>query len=189
MKRLLLILAGLVLILPAFAQDNFPDVPESHEALRSMLILKQQGFSVGDSWMYVRFPKQPTALAASLVEAIAKLPSDLSRMRTDALKDSPCKRAALEQIEFFARKWKEPFLKAIGELRKELSQAGNDPDKLIRQVESSQIEADRTVNALKDALRMQSFRDVPTSHWAWRAVQELRDAGILSGYPDALFRG
>lgn len=33
------------------------------------------------------------------------------------------------------------------------------------------------------------FPDVPFDHWAEREIQELRDVGILNGYPDGRFRG
>lgn len=33
------------------------------------------------------------------------------------------------------------------------------------------------------------FPDVPQSHWAYEAVNTLKDAGLLKGYPDGRFRG
>lgn len=33
------------------------------------------------------------------------------------------------------------------------------------------------------------FRDVPPGHWAAKSVQQLKDEGILVGYPDERFRG
>ena len=33
------------------------------------------------------------------------------------------------------------------------------------------------------------FQDVPQSHWAYEAVTELQNKGILLGYPDGYFRG
>ena len=33
------------------------------------------------------------------------------------------------------------------------------------------------------------FKDVPTSHWAYDAIQKVVDAGILKGYPGDLFKG
>lgn len=35
----------------------------------------------------------------------------------------------------------------------------------------------------------EAFRDVPADHWAYEAVESLRKAGILIGYPDGYFRG
>src|SRR6185369_8115780 len=36
-----------LLIVPALAQDNFPDVPESHWAYQNLLKMKQEGLLVG----------------------------------------------------------------------------------------------------------------------------------------------
>jgi hypothetical protein len=33
------------------------------------------------------------------------------------------------------------------------------------------------------------FRDVPQDHWAYQAVENLRQKGILRGYPDTNYRG
>ncbi|MCX7972214.1 MAG: S-layer homology domain-containing protein, partial [bacterium] len=33
------------------------------------------------------------------------------------------------------------------------------------------------------------FPDVPDTHWASSAVQQLKAKGILEGYPDGLYRG
>ncbi|HOP80625.1 MAG TPA: S-layer homology domain-containing protein, partial [Armatimonadota bacterium] len=33
------------------------------------------------------------------------------------------------------------------------------------------------------------FADVPPDHWAYEAVNELQEDGILIGYPDGTFRG
>lgn len=35
----------------------------------------------------------------------------------------------------------------------------------------------------------ESFYDLPETHWAYRAVRELTDLGILTGYPDGRFDG
>ncbi len=35
----------------------------------------------------------------------------------------------------------------------------------------------------------QTFPDVPTGHWAYDAVQELANDGIINGYPDGTFKG
>ena len=34
-----------------------------------------------------------------------------------------------------------------------------------------------------------SFKDVPINHWAYDAVNEVSELGIISGYPDGTFRG
>ncbi len=39
------------------------------------------------------------------------------------------------------------------------------------------------------AIAQQPFSDVPTSHWAYNAVNGLAEQGLLEGYPDGTFRG
>lgn len=34
-----------------------------------------------------------------------------------------------------------------------------------------------------------TFKDVPTTHWAYQAVTDLQQKGIITGYPDGYFRG
>jgi len=36
------------------------------------------------------------------------------------------------------------------------------------------------------ALLTENFPDVPPNHWAAKAVESLKEAGLLSGYPDGL---
>ncbi len=39
------------------------------------------------------------------------------------------------------------------------------------------------------AFSQDNFPDVPDNHWAWQALKNMKDAGLLVGYPDGLFRG
>ena len=39
------------------------------------------------------------------------------------------------------------------------------------------------------AQQAEPFKDVPTDHWAYQAVESLREKGIVIGYPDGYFRG
>ena len=32
------------------------------------------------------------------------------------------------------------------------------------------------------------FKDVPEQHWAYKAIEELAERGIINGYPDGSFR-
>ena len=40
-----------------------------------------------------------------------------------------------------------------------------------------------------NAQTAEMFKDVPSDHWAYQAVENLRQAGIVIGYPDGYFRG
>jgi len=39
------------------------------------------------------------------------------------------------------------------------------------------------------ALAQDQFPDVPANHWAYKDLQEMKQNGLLVGYPDGLFRG
>lgn len=39
------------------------------------------------------------------------------------------------------------------------------------------------------AQNTEGFKDVPPDHWAYQAVTDLKQRGILVGYPDGLFHG
>ena len=41
----------------------------------------------------------------------------------------------------------------------------------------------------RPALAQGPFADVPTDHWAYDAVNELAQRGIVNGYPDSTFGG
>ncbi|MHB1462200.1 MAG: S-layer homology domain-containing protein [Armatimonadota bacterium] len=42
---------------------------------------------------------------------------------------------------------------------------------------------------ISSAAFTQTFPDLPTGHWAYDAVQELANDGIINGYPDGTFKG
>jgi len=46
-----------------------------------------------------------------------------------------------------------------------------------------------TAVAFAPALAQQPFSDVPTNHWAYNAVNDLAEQGLLEGYPDGTFKG
>ncbi len=43
--------------------------------------------------------------------------------------------------------------------------------------------------AVGPALAQQPFSDVPVNHWAYDALNELAEKGVMEGYPDGTFRG
>jgi len=46
-----------------------------------------------------------------------------------------------------------------------------------------------TAVAFAPAFAQQPFSDVPTNHWAYNAVNDLAEQGLLEGYPDGTFKG
>ena len=46
-----------------------------------------------------------------------------------------------------------------------------------------------TLAAAIPAMAQGPFSDVPTDHWAYSAVDKLKNAGIVEGYPDKTYGG
>ncbi len=46
-----------------------------------------------------------------------------------------------------------------------------------------------TVGAVSGAFAQEAFPDTPENHWAYEALANMRAAGLLTGYPDGLYRG
>jgi hypothetical protein len=49
--------------------------------------------------------------------------------------------------------------------------------------------ADASADVAQSSDASDSFADVPTTHWAYQAVEELADDGYIKGYPDGTFKG
>ena len=186
MHRLLVLIALLGCFVSAFGQDNFPDVTESHAGYKAFLRLRMSsGFIVGYD---ERFRVAPTAaeMANALIKSVEAMPEKLAAA-LDAVKVAG-RNLRYEEVEFFSHELIQDFRVAIDSVRKEIKARGVDPDKLLTRLEANRKVTQQIVDLLL-AKRPKPFRDVPVSHWAWRATQELRDAGILVGYPDGTFRG
>jgi len=58
-----------------------------------------------------------------------------------------------------------------------------------RELASMGVDVEAMKLHLKALTLGEGFPDVPPSHWATKATRELKDRGLLKGYPDGLFRG
>ncbi len=81
----------------------------------------------------------------------------------------------------------------ILEFTPEIKALGGDPVKLLAQSEPWMNALNELSPKFQAAIQKLGgkprFPDVPFRHWAEYQIQELRDVGILSGYPDGRFRG
>ncbi len=77
--------------------------------------------------------------------------------------------------------WKE-LIHAIREVNRELDSIGGEPAQLLRLAKTFQARVRRIAAG-------RAFIDVPSGHWAAEAVRELKDLGILRGYPGGSFKG
>lgn len=60
------------------------------------------------------------------------------------------------------------------------------PEGLITRAEFSAMLV-KALGLSANAGGMQTFRDVPASHWAFPAIETIRSTGLVSGYPNGLF--
>ncbi|MFI5385461.1 MAG: hypothetical protein ACHQ50_04995 [Fimbriimonadales bacterium] len=157
----------------AFAQDNFPDVPESHAELKTLARLGAEGFVARDQFWSGR-PASKARMAATVINAVDAVRASLDKMLTSAKEPSKCKmtpeRWRLE-IPLYASGWRTDFRTAVGLLNPEIKKLGRDPDQLLKQIDSNQKTADQIVEVYKaNMIRAGGaplFPDVPPSHWAW----------------------
>ncbi len=153
----------------AVAQDNFPAPARGHEGYKALARLRARGFVPSRRVIGARSSAE---IVADLVKGVDGLPRFLGGLRQRGVADELLLGSA----------WRQKFDLAIQAYSADIRKAGRDPQKLIKQVAACQPLADK----LAAALGYQApFRDVPPSHWAYKAVQELKEAGILVGYPDS----
>jgi len=176
--------------MPAFGQDQFPDVSKEDRSLdrlmRSLLHLSEFGVDIGAGWS--SSPQRIRMAMASIVsDAIDRLPNTFRTLLTTESEQRERRVDAVRwrsKVPLYAYLWRSEFKSVITELSPEIKKLGGDPKKMYLTIDGYQKYADPV-----KAGGAPEFRDVPRDHWAASAVQELRDAGILSGYPDGTFRG
>jgi len=172
----------------AFGQDNFPKVSPAHAGYKAYVMLRARGLVPG---LNHRRDTGPTAgeIASYLIHGVddldAILDSELKRMRRANLVVGNYR----DDVALFSKGLFDDFRLAINSVRLEIRALGRAPDKLLASVEATRPVAAKIAGLLAGHLPTSGFRDVPKSHWASSAVQELKDAGILSGYPDGAFKG
>ena len=170
----------------AFAQNEFPSIPKSQQPYRAYRRLVMLGFVSGNTGLG-DFKTDRAPMAAALIRGIEGLPMALDSLQKqfEALPVGHFE----SDVSLFARSLFDDFRLVIGSVGDEVRAKHRDPDRLLRQLNACRPRANAVAAELMKHLPSTPFRDVPASHWAWESVQELKDAGILSGYPDGSFRG
>ena len=171
------------------AQDNFPDVPEAHADYKRMRQLQQRGLLPPGRQGFHSPSRRDLAL--ELADGIDHLGAILDI----ALKDANSRARGKEEIREDLYQWQDVrsrnlFGLCLHDLRADLAKAGRNPAKLAAVLDADLKIMDGIVAAWEKQYRLAGgsfFRDVPVGHWASKDIQELRDAGILVGYPDGKF--
>ncbi|HWD39251.1 MAG TPA: S-layer homology domain-containing protein [Fimbriimonas sp.] len=190
-------IAFAVLGLPAL-QDNFPDVPSNHWARVGVDRLRMVGLLPPDNRLIIGpWPDSRLDMARQVVTAAKRLrgieQDFLVRSAHLAIvacgtKQANEERARLCDLQLALKGQRDDMVlkKASAELLPELHtlKATATVDLAIAQYRPSLL--DTKIPEPGSALKQ--FQDVPSNHWAAKAVRDLRSEGILQGYPDNLFR-
>ncbi len=160
----------LVVVLAAAApraQDQFPDVPERY---------------------YERMAGQFTidAVIHDLFEmgVVARPPWLAENAKMSRYEQAVCiyaaYRALIEPKQM--RKLGKSFQDTLADLKRAAAT-------LEKELASMGVDVGAMKLHLKALALGQGFPDVPPNHWASKATAELKEKGLLKGYPDGLFRG
>src|SRR6185436_10320508 len=90
---------GAMLIAPAFAQENFPDVPENHWVFQALLNMKNEGILVGypDGLFRGGRPASRYELAGAINAAYQKLKGMIAGLQTQI--DAMGNQSDIDQIK------------------------------------------------------------------------------------------
>ena len=141
------------------APDMFKDMPKGHWAYMTCEKLRKVGVLDGYPDRYFL---GKYALTRYEFAVAADRTLQIIKRRSDAGKRTTDEQAALVR-------------RLTNEFRIELASMG--------------ITHEQTTVTINQAQGLPGFKDVPPDHWAYPAVERLRQKGILRGYPDGSFQG
>jgi len=179
-----------------FAEHNPPPATPNW-AIALGIKLKKEGWLVGYPDDYRNRPENPYVMAAATHAIMANitLATNDFEKKADAYAAGDPKAAELgpELSADVAALRKSAsaeadLYKLIEETYYELIKLGADPQDMVSQIDDdfSRI-AELRVPVFGESYR--PFSDVAPTHWAAKAVDELKRAGVLQGYPDGRYRG
>lgn len=195
LRSLSALVLGAMVIGPAFSQDNFPDTPKNHWVIEDLARLKKDGLLVGYPDGLGR-PHQPSRydLAIQIYAVYTNLHAVEAGMESGAkqvsllpvgVKATQAKRdAELQSIALKANVayWEPEFEKLVNEFNKELAALQANPEEMKSNAHGIFAAINRCQVPQPGSALVQ-FSDIPANHWAAKQVLELRQLGILTGYP------
>lgn len=198
MKGLVLALALAGTGSTAWGQENFPDIRENHWAFETAAELASKGLL---SWpKYERaFRNAPlfsrSEWAMGIVDTILDLPMHM-RFKLRDLSGAKTEGSIAywrDQRSLFAHRWRTSVARLVQEFSPEIRQWGSQAKEMLTLADECKPIARQIVQLCDARLKALGaaplFSDVPFDHWAFDAVHNLRDLGILTGYPDGTFKG
>jgi hypothetical protein len=184
------------------ASTNYPDIPKNHWAFYAIADMKRQGLLVGFDNRLIRSPVARTRaeIASAFIHAAKSLSALEEETRiqfhrvaqgsSDDEKDTEEANKAQELFELVSDDEEDVVFwpRASKVFAPELRKLGVAPDYLADS--AARYESLLETLAVPDnGSTRNQFRDVPANHWAAKAVLELRNFGLLDGYPVGSFKG
>jgi archaellum component FlaC len=171
----------------------FSHVPKNHWSYKAVDQLQKDGYLVGypentfsGSRLMTRYEFAIAVARMIPTLSIGSVSSDKTTQKTE--KEF---QAAVTVIEKLANEYRDELagLGVEAELiKREIDNAKSRPTADTNEIHRFRFEAVNTPN--KDSEQAPTpFSDVPRGHWAYEAVRQLQEAGILKGYPEGKFEG
>jgi hypothetical protein len=116
-----------------------------------------------------------------------ELESEAKSIATDDYRQSDLKTnqviARANELKKKILEWEPELMRLTNEFKRQIAMIGIDPDGMLSNIRSASSTIRRSRLNQPDLGQCQ-FSDVPANHWAAKQVLELRQLGILTGYPN-----
>lgn len=178
----------------------FPDTPENHIFYVGAATFQATGLVRPNLIPWKRGPTPTSAaeFAFFAVESAKELHTYMAHYLSDLA--DPASRSNSREIEYlradaalFRNEWRDYYVAWTTAFAPEIRALGTSSEAVMAQVDGCRSLAGDIVALCKKRLAAlgaaPEFPDVDRSHWAYMAIQALRDAGILAGYPGGTFGG
>jgi len=184
--------------------DNFPDTPDNHWVYETIGNMKKMGFAPYQHDGLIRGPYARTKLeiATSIKDACAGVQNTLVAMQNSSdeiagisrlpgvMRNGFDSRGELSEKAFaigsMCREIEKPVAAMVKLFAPQLRQLNADPTTMSGEVVRG-LEAIASFRVAQSGEAKQLFTDVPATHWAADALRNLREEGILRGYPEGFF--
>jgi len=172
-------------------QDQVLDTPKTHWMFEALVETRKMGLLVGypDGLGYRRKPGMSKYQFIVAFHAVCANLHDLRRGfdRMSWTSGDRNSKAQLNETVRILRDWQLPEYRCVPKALKRIADEFSPEIKTLGAKPETYYEAVGDFETLSGGLNLMQFADVPKDHWAAKAVLELRQAGIMDGYPSGRF--
>ena len=181
----------------ALGQERFLIDKPQYRGMAKVLALKNASGFLDSTELtrgfFLHFNPTRQAMASTIVKSVPRLQDYLRSEQQWPPQPNDELRNLHERRSLYTAGIYDTWVAMLREFAPEIKKQGADVALLRKQLDGCKpllkCLADQFDRAILLRGGTSRFPDVPFAHWAERHIQELRDAGILIGYPDAKFRG